>query len=107
MKKVLILGGILLIGYTMFKKSSNNNNDVAQTPIKSFADDYQNTHIMMEDNGYSIVVHNGTLYFDDTPGYIEQFFAKYGKKSATYPNFYDFQSKFPAGSGKSLSELFV
>lgn len=106
MKKVILIAAALATGLYFLNKK-NGTSAILPSPANPMplAAQYNRTHVTALNNGYSLVVHDGVLYYDDKPGYIEQYFAQFGQKEASVPSFEDFSSQFPVQ--KSLSELFA
>ena len=96
MKKVLLVGTALAIAFFTF--GGNATKPTTQTPNTpvDFKTQFEKAHVVMGDNGYSVVVHNGNLYYNDdfTQDYLGQYFATYGKKEMTFPKFEDFAVQF-------------
>jgi hypothetical protein len=113
MKKLFVILALVGSGWYLFGGQKNTppatpspaNPNLPTPPQNSFAAPFEKTHVVMLDNNYSIVVHNGEIYGDDTPGYLEMYFSQYGQKEATFPNWELFSSHFP--TPKLLKELFA
>lgn len=111
MRKLLFLSLLGFGAYKLFwpKSDDNSGNQSGTVPAPApaqltIAQQYNRAHVTALDNGFSLIVHDGVLYFDDKPGYFGQYVAQYGQKEMTVPAFEPFAQNFPIQ--KSLSELF-
>lgn len=106
MKKVFGFLALGVVGWMIFKPKDTSDTTVATgTPPANSVSPYEKAHVTALDNGYSLIVHNGVLYYDDKPGFFEMYVAQFGQKEMTVPVFETFAQQFPAQ--KSLSELFA